>query len=294
MATLGEDIIGSSGLAPFFRLENAAEISLPAPENRKGEALRARARSLSGFQMEALIRSAISGVTWRLVFDEGPYRNGRGAAPCPSAFLSVGMAASLMNEILALAKIQEVEIRKLKLVQDNCCTMKGSMPKRTMAGGAESIELRVEIDCDSSDRDLNGCLINATYASPFNGLMRGQLTSLFKLGRNGVELPAAKAAELEGSLFADPGQHFSSARPSPAHFELMRPVGPTPKKPVAKGTASGGSSLNDEQDRRLNIGAAAELREDGIKDIRQMQYSPAGHRFVFLVPRMRGRRMPTR
>ena len=32
------------------------------------------------------------GVTWRLVSDEGPYLNGHDAAPCPLAFLSVGMA----------------------------------------------------------------------------------------------------------------------------------------------------------------------------------------------------------
>ena len=62
----------------------------------------------------------------------------------------------------------------------------------------------------------------------------------------------------------------------------MEPVGTTPEKEVAKGTAKGGSSLTDEQDRRLNIGAIALLREDGIKDIQQMQYSPHGTSFRFL------------
>ena len=38
----------------------------------------------------------------------------------------------------------------------------------------------------------------------------------------------------------------------------------------------------DEQDRRLNIGAVAELREDGVKEIQQMQYSPHGTSFGFL------------
>jgi organic hydroperoxide reductase OsmC/OhrA len=59
-------------------------------------------------------------------------------------------------------------------------------------------------------------------------------------------------------------------------------VGPTPKKEVVKGTATGSSSLSDEQDRRLNIGAVAELREDGIKSIQQMQYSPYGTSFRLL------------
>jgi organic hydroperoxide reductase OsmC/OhrA len=239
-------------------------------------------RSISGFQKEALVRSAKTGDTWRLASDEGPYLNGHDAAPCPLAFLSTGMVASFMNEIVALAEQQGVEIRNLKLVQDNYYTMQGSMPKRTMVGGAENIELRVEIDCDLDDAALNEFLVNATYASPLNGLMRGQLESLFKLGKNGTELPTAKAAELDGPLFPDPGNHFDKATAQDGDLTLMEPVGKTPKKEVAKGTASGGSSLSDEQDRRLNIGAVAVLREDGIKEIQQMQYSPHGTSFRFL------------
>lgn len=282
MAKLGEDIIGTSGLPPFFKVANADEVGIDAPENRKGDALRTWVRSFSGFQKEALVRSAKIGDTWRLVSDEGPYLNGHDAAPCPLAFLSTGMVASFMNEILALAKLQGVEIRKLKLIQDNYYTMKGSMPRRTMVGGAENIELQVEIDCDLDDKALNEFLINATYASPLNGLMRGQLDSLFKLGKNGTELPTAKVTELNAPLFPDPGNHFSKAHPAANDLALMSPVGPTPKKEVAKGTATGGSSLSDEQDRRLNIGAVAVLREDGLKDLQQMQYSPYGTSFRFL------------
>ncbi len=282
MANLGRDIIGTSGLPPFFRVTNADDVTIDAPENRKGDALRTWVRSLSGFQKEALVRSASTGDTWRLVSDEGPYLNGHDAAPCPLAFLSTGMVASFMNEILALAEKQGIEIRKLKLIQNNYYTMKGSMPKRTMVGGAENVELQVEIDCNLDDTELNQYLINATYASPLNGLMRGQLGSLFKLGRNGQELPTAKAAELDAPLFPDPGDHFARSVPGAGDLTLMEPIGATPKKDVVKGTASGGSSLTDEQDRRLNIGAVAVLREDGIKDIQQMQYSPYGTSFRFL------------
>lgn len=282
MAKIGEDIIRNSGTTPFFKLANADEVGIDAPENRKGDALRTWVRSLSGFQKEALIRSAKTGDTWRLVSDEGPYLNGFDAAPCPLAFLSTGMVASFMNEILALAKLKGIEIRKLKLIQDNYYTMKGSMPKRTMIGGAENIDLQVEIDCDLDDASLNEFLINATFASPLNGLMRGELESQFKLGKNGAELPTEKVAEIDGDLFPDPGNHFATAAPMDSDLTLMEPVGATPKKDVVKGTTSGGSSLSDEQDRRLNIGAVAELREDGIKEIQQMQYSPYGTSFRFL------------
>lgn len=284
MAKLGDNIIGASGLPPFFKLSEASKNPVDAPDIRKGDAVRTRVRSLSGFQKEALVRSAKTGDTWRLVSDEGPYLNGHDAAPCPLAFLSVGMAASFMNEILALADIQGVEIRKLKLIQDNYYTMKGSMPKRTMVGGAENIELQVEIDCDLEDKELNAFLINATFASPLNGLMRGRLESLFKLAKNGKALPTAKVAELDGPLIPDPGDQFAAVDPASntGGLTLMEPVGPTPKKDVVKGTSSGGSSLSDEQDRRLNIGAVAVLREDGIKEIQQMQYSPYGTSFRFL------------
>jgi organic hydroperoxide reductase OsmC/OhrA len=282
MAALGENLIGTSNVAPFFKVTNADDVSIDAPENRKGDALRTWVRSLSGFQKEALVRSAKTGETWRLVSDEGPYLNGHDAAPCPLAFLSSGMSASFMNEIIALAKIQNVEIRKLKLIQDNYYTMKGSMPKRTLIGGAENIDLQVEIDCDLDDTALNEFLINATYASPLNGLMRGQLESLFKLGKNNVELPTAKVAELDGALFPDPGNHFAKSKANSSDLALMKPVGPTPKKDVVMGTSSAGGSMAEEQDRRLNIGAVAIMREDGIKEIQQMQYSPYGTSFRFL------------
>ncbi len=282
MATLGENIIGTSRLPPFFAVANADEVAIDAPENRMGEALRTWVHSLSGFQKEALIRSSLTGSTWRLVSDEGPYLNGHDAAPCPLAFLSCGMVASYMNEILALAKIQGIKIHQLKLIQDNYYTMKGSMPKRTMVGGAENIDLQVEIDCSLKDAALYEFLVNATYASPLNGLMRGQLTNLFKLSKNGREIPTNMAAELEGHLFDDPGNHFAKSIARDNSLTLMEPVGPTPKKEVKRGTSSAAGSLAEEQDRRLNIGAVAIMREDGLKEIQQMQYSPYGTSFRFL------------
>lgn len=282
MAPIGKDLIRNSALAPFFKVANADSVSIDAPENRKGDALRTWVRSLSGFQKEALVRSAKTGETWRLVSDEGPYLNGHDAAPCPLAFLSCGMAASYMNEIIALADVQGVKIRKLRLVQDNYYTMKGSMPKRTMVGGAEPVELQVEIDCDLDDNALNTFLMNAVHASPLNGLMRGKLESLFKLGKNGAPLPTAEVAELDAPLFPDPGDHFAKSEAVSSDLTLMEPVGLTPKKEVKGGTASAAGSLAAEQDRRLNIGAVAVLREDGIKEIQQMQYSPYGTSFRFL------------
>ncbi len=282
VARLGKDIIGTSELTPFFQVANADEVTIDAPAIRKGDAIRTWVRSLSGFQKEALVRSARTGRTWRLVSDEGPYLNGHDAAPCPLAFLTAGMAASYLNEIDALAEMRGVELHKLRLMQNNYYTMRGSMPKRTMVGGAEPVELDVEVDCDLDDATLNRLLMDAVHASPLNGLMRGRLESLFKLARNGVELPVANASELDGALFPDPGDRFAVSRPVDNRPDLVSPAGPTPKKEVPQGTSAAAGSLADEQNRRLNIGAIAALREDGLKDIQQMQYSPWGTSFRFL------------
>ncbi len=282
MAKLGEDLIGTSGTPPFFPVANGDEVGIVPPENRKGDALRTWVRSLSGFQKEALVRSARTGRTWRLVSDEGPYLNGHNKAPCPLAFLTTGMIASYMNEITALAAQRNVAIRQLRLVQDNYYTMKGSMPKRTMVGGAEPVELQVEIDCDLEDAALNQFLMDAIHASPLNGLLRGRLTSLFRLGRNGRPLPTKNVAELDGPQMPDPGDKFLGARAAASDLVLMKRLAQTPKKTVALGTSASGSSLTDEQNRRLDIGAIATLRADGMKEIRQLMYSPHGSMFQLL------------
>ena len=61
-AKLGDDIIGTSALPPFFKVANADEVGIHAPDNRKGDALRTWVRSFSRFQKEALVRSAKTGV----------------------------------------------------------------------------------------------------------------------------------------------------------------------------------------------------------------------------------------
>lgn len=277
---LGENIIGTSALPPFFKVGNAAEVGLLPPELRHGDAVRTWVRSLSGFQKEALVVSRRSGLMWRLVSDEGAYLSGYDAAPCPLSFLTTGMIASYMDEIRALAKAQGLEPRKLRLIQNNYYTMKGSMRKRTMVGGALPVELEVEIDCDLEDAALNQMLMDAVHASPLNGLMRGKLPSLFTLTRNDDQIQTGQAKALDGAVVGNP----SGAAPTPAEngLELIQRKGMSPVKPVAKGTKAAASSLADEQDRTLNPAAICTLREDGIKEIEQHLYSPHGSIFRFL------------
>lgn len=277
---LGEDIIGASGLAPFFRVGNADELGLAAPENRKGDAVRTVVRSLSGFQKEALVTSARTGLTWRLVSDEGAYLSGHDAAPCPLAFLTTGMVSAYMNEITALARQQGVALHKLRLIQNNFYTMQGSMRKRTMTGGALPVELEVEVGCDLGDAALQELLTNAVHASPLNGLMRGKLPSLFTLTRNGEVLTTGHAEALSSPVVTAPAPGALQAMPS--DLTLIERFGPSPEKAVAKGTKAVASSLSDEQDRTLNPAGICALRDHGVKEIEQHLYSPHGSIFRFL------------
>jgi len=275
-----ENIIGQSGIAPFFRVDNPQAVGLDPAPLRHGDAVRTWVSALAGFQKEALVLSTRTGAMWRLVSDEGAYLNGHDAAPCPLSFLTVGMISSYMNEIMALAARDGVKLRHLRLIQNNYYTMKGSMMKRTMTGGALPVELEVEIDCDLSDAALSEMLMNAVHASPLNGLMRGVLPSLFTLSRNGIQIPTGEASALESAVVGGPKDDAPLA--AATDLTLIERLGLSPQKAVAKGTAGAATSLTDEQDRTLNPAAICTLRDDGIKEIEQHLYSPHGSIFRYL------------
>jgi organic hydroperoxide reductase OsmC/OhrA len=277
---IGENIIDETGTAPFFLVANPGDTGLVPPQIRRGDAVRTWVRSLSGFQKEALVVSARSGLMWRLVSDEGKYLSGHDAAPCPLAFLTTGMIASYMNEITALARQKGVTLNNLRLIQNNYYTMKGSMRKRTMTGGALPVELEIEVDCDLEDAALNELLMNAVHASPLNGLMRGTLVSLFTLTKNDQPLRPAQATALDAPAVADPSG--AASKPGATELTLIERLGLSPEKAVPKGTKGAASSLTDEQDRTLNPAAICAMREDGIKEIEQHLYSPHGSVFRFL------------
>lgn len=276
--------LAESGLPLFFELENPEEIGFTAPENRLGDSLTTSVRSLSVMQKEAVVASSRTGKAWRLSSDEGAYLNGDDEAPCPLAFLTAGMIASYTNEIVALAAQRGIAFRHLRLTQDNFYTMEGSMPKRTMVGGALPVELEVEIDCDADDKTITDLVYNAVAASPLNGLMRSSHISLFALARNGVELEPDRVAGLDRPIYPDPGDLFDLARPMPlaVEGELTWNGGETPRIEGDAHAGGQGSSLQDEQKRQLHIGAICTLRPDGIKEITQLQYSPHGTNKILL------------
>ncbi len=267
----------------FFSVANANELGLAPPQDRMGDSLRTWVRALSGseFQKEALVSSSRTGSIWRLASDEGAYLNGADAAPCPLSLFTVGMVSSTMNEILALAKARGVAVRNIRLTQDNSYTMEGSLARGTMTGGALPVEIGVEIDCDADKSALNDLLYDAVAASPLNGLMRGVHASLFTLTHNGGTVAPRRVRPTGGPAEPDPRDRFEMARPAAGDWSgLIERKGMTPR--TEETTGGHGSSLSEHQSRKLHVRGVCTLREDGIKEIRQLLYSPLGSIFHFL------------
>lgn len=265
----------------FFKVDEPDAIALQPPEPRKGQAVRLAVRSLSAMQKEALVVNSRNGTLWRLASDEGAYLAGLDEAPCPLSFLTTGMVSSYMNEILALAKIRDIEIRSIKLIQDNYYTMKGSALRGTMVGGAKDIDLEAIIDADTDNDTLHALVYDAVAASPLNGLMHDATQSLFRLAHNGAEIPLGNALPIGAALLHDPGNVFDTAQPASGDWSKL--IVRAGMSPISNDTDSyTGSSLQDEQDRTLHIRGICTLRPDGIKHIEQHLYNPHGSIFHFL------------
>lgn len=282
-----ENVIDNCGLPLVFPVELSGATFMPDARLRRADLVRVFATSLSGYQKQALVRSARGGATWRLVSDEGENLNGHDAAPPPLGFFAAGLLAGYMEEIIALAKRQDISIQTLNLTLDNFYTMKGSMPRRTMVGGAQSVDLTVEIDCNISGAALQQFLANAIYAAPQNGFVRNSLSSLFTLTKNGSRLETARVDEMDTEpptvdmgIVAKP--HLSGGT-DPTIGPLLQRLGMSPpsKTHIVKESAET-YSTDSPPPRPLHVAATAKLRDDGIKEICQQLHFPHSSEWRFL------------
>jgi hypothetical protein len=186
-----------------------------------------------------------------------------------------------MNEILALAKIRNIDIDDIRLIQDNYYTMTGSARAGTMTGGAKDVHLTAQIASATDRETLQKLVLDATAASPLNGLMRGAKESLFTLSHNGTEIAPAKAERLSAPAQPDPGDYFAAAMPAAGDWsKMIQRGGKSPK--AEHSTTLANDSLSDQQNRLLHCRGICTLREDGVKQIEQHLYNPYGSVFYFL------------
>ena len=271
------------GMPLFYKVANALERGFAPPLNRHGQSVRTWARSLTGMQKEAVVTSAATGTSWRLASDEGWYLNGADIGPSPLTFLTTGMVASYMNEIMALAQLRGIKLSGLKLVLDNHYTMQGSFRSGTMVASALAPELEVAVEADCEDQVLVSLIYEAVVASPLNGLTRGGLTSLFTLTSNGHALDTVRAAPLAGDRLPDPGEcraGLERAEGETVSQPVITKLADAPRPESAVGTTS--SSLQERQNRGVHLRGTCTLRPDGVKEIRQETLVPIASTWRFL------------
>lgn len=275
------NLLGSSPLPRFFAVDDWGE-PLPAPAAGWGHTVRVAVRSLSVMQKEAVVSSSRSSRSWRLVSDEGDYLDGFDEAPPPLAFLSTGMVASYMDELLALAAKHGIDTSGIRLTLDNYYTMQGSALRGTMVAGADHPVLTVEFPALAGNRDeALALLFDAAGASPMHGLVSTARTGTFALVLNGKRIAQGEVGGHDGAVEPDGDARFDLLRPAPGTWEaLLERGGPTPR--TGEADSGPGSSLAETQDRRLHVRAVCTLRDDGLKDIQQSMFNPQGTMFRFL------------
>jgi hypothetical protein len=272
--------LAECGLPRFFAIDAPAADRLATPESRGGNAVRLYGRSLAGMQKEALVRTSAGGA-WRLASDEGAYLNGLDEAPCPLAFMTTGMAASFMHAIQAGLAAAGVGHRGIRLVQDNYYTMQGSMPRRTMIGGAQPVELEVEIAIDRDPAELRPLILDAVAVAPAGSLLQRALRNTFTLTLNGRALSLGTIPLAGPEPLPDPRTYFDDVAPvGSAQEALVVRAGMTLLTQEA--TSHAGSSYAAEQHRTLHLRGICTLRPDGVKVIEQQLYNPHGSIFRLL------------
>ena len=277
MKNVTKDIIRESGLPLAYKSSQDIDV---VSKIKKGEFVRTTVNSLTVFQKEATVSSAQSAQTWRFTSDEGKYLMGHDAAPAPLAYLTVGMVASYMTELMALAQHRAIDLANVKLVQDNFYSMEGSMRAGTMMAGADHVHLEVVLSSSKPQTVLNALIFDAISASPLNGLMRGEKESLFTLTHNGKEIATNKALKSDSSPLVAPDLTYALPLEAGAWDEIIVRGARSPKLKTSKDEA--GSSLKDKQSRLLHLRGICTVREDGIKVIEQHLYNPHGSIFTFL------------
>jgi hypothetical protein len=271
--------LADSGLPRFFAVSGGAATRFTAPEPRGGEAVRFYGRSLAGMQKEAVVCTSTGGL-WRLASDEGAYLNGLDEAPCPLAFMTTGMAASFVHSIQARLAAAGIAHRSIRLVQDNYYTMQGSMPRRTMTGGAQPVELEVEITVERETDALESLVADAVAAAPVSGLLRQTLRNTFTLTANGHALTLDASPPMDRQPLPDPRPLCDGLEPAESAEPLVERGGMTPLTEEA--TSHAGSSYAPEQHRVLHLRGICTVRTDGIKVIEQHLYNPRGSIFRLL------------
>lgn len=259
---------------------------LTAPENRHGQSIRAWIRSLDGIQKEGVTLSGLTGKAWRFASDEGEHLGGRDFAPNPLSYVSVGMAASFMTELRALASARGIVLKNPVLIVENFYFRDGSFPRGTMVSGALSPEVSFNCESDTDRAGLQRLVIDAVAAAPVNGLVRDEKISLFTLTCNGEQIDPVEVAALSGNALPDPGDPIAALHPA---------IGADDHQPLAQKTMSEeemaarvkanppAAPILEGTKKLLHLRTTCTVRPEGTYECLREQYAQSSSTWVFIV-----------
>lgn len=272
--------IESSGLPLCYKVRDG---SVPAVSKSINDlTLCVYARALEGMQKEAVVASNF-GSAWRMVSDEGPYLNGTDLAPFPLAFFTAGTQFSFFAEILRHAKEFGIELREVKLQQDNYYSMEGSALKGTMIGDAMSPEIKLEINSDASEADIKKMVELAIQSCPAHALMRESIANVFSINFNGGNIPVARVNPSPHQSGGNPDSVMDKAEPVNEEDYLPGIIKKLSSAEVVAGVAGGaGSSLQATQKRTLHVRGNARVKSGSLLETDIHLLSPIGSNFYFI------------
>jgi uncharacterized OsmC-like protein len=185
--------------------------------------------------------------------------------------------------LLRHARVHDVDLRSLKLTQDNYYTMQGSAIRGDMLGGAKPAEIKIEVDTDASEETVTRLARLAEQSSPAQSYMRDVLQNTFALNFNGQPLDVVDVSPSVGDQDPDPAPTFdqlNSLDESAYQPDIIVKLKAADKVFGVEGGA--GSSLKATQKRTLHVRGVGTLRDDGIKEMMVQLFKPIGSTFRFL------------
>ena len=266
-----------SSLHPLiFKIDNHETLPCAQNAGENSIAIRTMTRALVGMQKEAIVHDSFSDAAWRMVCDEGPWLNGTDLSSFPLGFFSAGMIATLASEIMALANQRNVNIQDLKIIQDTRYSMEGSAVKRTMTGSALPIETEVNIKSDATKSKIEALVYHALTVSPADAIMRSNLSSQFKITKNGQDIEIGKAIPSGMLNSKDPAELFDQITPSASSTyapDITKKLEGADASGERQGQAVG---MTTEQKRLVEVRAVLTIRDDGLKSIQVECIKPGG------------------
>lgn len=270
-----------SGLPLCFPAGPLARGGMSAPPPVLDTAVRMVARSLSVMQKEAFVLSSRTGRVWRLASDEGAYLDGHDHAPPPLAFLSVGLTASWMIELRALAARRGLDLRP-RVGVDVFYSMSGSTTQGTMTGRVEDIALTLDPDLPLPRADAQGLAAQAMAASAAHGLLMQTLENRFALTHNDTRLRGLAVPDLDPAPLPPDRIDLDAMRPAPGDWSgVLRHTGRLAPR-AADTTDLGAGWLTDGKARLIRLHSVAWFDESGLCVIDACLANPQGSVFRFL------------